>query len=118
MFIRSSIITVLITWGLILAVAVGIAFYRHDVSAKSLLEYFWGVSFAPIIVGFLLRGGAAKGDTVERAEGVVQSSLNRQDHIHADAQDAVVGFAFGTFVMLSGIAAFCGSFAILNFCYG
>lgn len=117
MLIKNAIITALITWGLIIAIAVGIAIYRHDVSMKSALEYVWGTSFAFALIGFLLRGGAAKGDTVERTEGVAVSSLNREGYLEADSSDAVRGFAFGTIVMLSALAVFGVSLATLYFTY-
>src|SRR4051812_2280854 len=101
MLIKHAIITTLIVWALICAVAVGVAFYRHDMSTKSVMEYVWYVSFAFAFIGLLLRGGAAKRDTVERTEGVVLSSQNREGYLRADAQDAAVGIAFGTIVMLS-----------------
>jgi hypothetical protein len=117
MLIKNAIITVLITWALIIVIAVGIAIYRHDASVKSALEYVWGTSFAFALLGLLFRGGAAKGDTVERTEGVVVSSPNREGYLEADNSDAICGFAFGTTVMLSALIVFGGSLAILYFSY-
>jgi len=117
MLIKNAIITALITWALIVGIAVGIAVYRQDVSVKSALEYIWGISFAFAVIGFLLRGGAATGDTVERTEGVVRSSYNREGYLEADGVDAVRGFAFGTIVMLSSLTVFGGSLTILYFSY-
>lgn len=114
MLIKHAIITALVTWTLIAGVALGIAFYRHDVSVKSLLEYLWGISFAAAFLGLLFRGGAAKGDTVERTEGVLMSTQNRDGYIQADNDDAVRGFAFGTVVMLSALIVFGGSLAALS----
>jgi hypothetical protein len=117
MLIKNAIVTALITWALIIAIAVGIAMYRQDVSVKSALEYIWGTSFAFAVIGFLLRGGAAMGDTVERTEGVVRSSYNREGYLEEDSADAVRGFAFGTIVMLSALTVFGGSLAVLYFSY-
>lgn len=113
MRIKHAIITALITWALVIGVGVGVAVYRHDVSVKSLLEYVWGVSFAAAVLGFLFRSGAVTGDTVERTEGVVKSSQNREGFIRADNDDAILGFAFGTVVMISGLLLFGVSLAIL-----
>ena len=117
MLIKNAIITAMVTWVLIVVIAVGVAFYRHDVSVKSALEYIWGTSFAFALLGFLFRGGAAKGDAVERTEGVVVSSSNREGYLDADGSDALRGFAFGTIVMLSALTVFGGSLAILYFGY-
>ncbi len=117
MLIKNAILTALITWVLIISTAAGIELYRQEVSVKSFLEYVWGISFAFALVGFLLRGGAATGDTVERTEGVVRSSYNREGYLEADGVDALRGFAFGTVVMLSALVAFGGSLAVLYFSY-
>ena len=116
MLIKNAIITALITWTLIVAIAAGIVTYRQDVSVKSALEYIWGISFVFAVIGFLLRGGAT-GDTVERTEGVVRSSYNREGYLEEDGADAVRGFAFGTIVMLSALTFFGGSLAVLYFSY-
>jgi tetrahydromethanopterin S-methyltransferase subunit E len=113
MRVKHAIITVLVVWALIAGVAIGIAFYRHDTALQSLVEYAWGTSFAVAFIGLLFRGGAASGDTVERTEGVVKSSHDRDAYIQADNEDAVRGFAFGTIVMLSGLIVFCASLAAL-----
>lgn len=117
MLIKNVIITALATWGLIVVIALGIAAYRHDVSVKSALEYIWGTSFAFAALGFLARGGAAKGDTIERTEGIEKSSLDREGYREADNADAARGFAFGTVVMLAALAVFGGTLATLHLGY-
>lgn len=117
MLIKNAIITALVTWALIIAIAVGVALYRHDVSMKGVLEYVWGTSFAFALLGLLFRSGAAKGDTIERTEGVVEASLDRDGYLKADSSDAIRGFAFGTIVMLSALLIFGASLAILHFSY-
>ena len=115
MLLKHAIATVVVTWFIIIATALGIAVYRADVSAQSLIEYAWGVSFAVCFLGFLFRSGAATGDTVKRTEGVENSSLSRAGYRQADADDAVAGFAFGTIVMFSALLIFGSSLAVLYF---
>ncbi|MEN9404913.1 MAG: hypothetical protein RL091_3616 [Verrucomicrobiota bacterium] len=117
MLIKNAIITALITWTVIFAIAVGIAIYRHDVSVKSLLEYVWGTSFVFALLGFLFRGGAATGDTVDRTEAVLASTSNPKKVLEADSTDAIRGFAFGTIVMLAASIVFGASLAILYYGY-
>src|SRR5580658_4747056 len=103
---RNAALTVLVTWALILAAAFGVSLYRHDPGLKSWLEYVWGISFAIAATGALSRVGAVKGDSVLRTEGVIRTSQNRQGYIHADNQDAALGLAFGTIVMLAAGVVF------------
>ncbi|RXK55980.1 hypothetical protein ESB00_08915 [Oleiharenicola lentus] len=113
MLIKHALITALVTWLIILGAALGLAVHRNDVSVKSIIEYAWGVSFAVCILGVLFSSGASTGDTIERTEGVEKSSLNREGYRQADSQDAVVGIAFGTIVMISALLIFGGSLATL-----
>ena len=113
MHIKQAVITVLIVWALILVVAYGIAVVRHGLSVKGVIEQEWGISFAVAFIGFLFRAGALKGDTVERIEGAIRSSPNREGFNQADRQDATLGLAFGTVVMLAGLTVFGTSLATL-----
>ncbi|MFO1449862.1 MAG: hypothetical protein U1F61_17015 [Opitutaceae bacterium] len=113
MLVRHAIVTAAIVWALIFSVALGLAIYRHDLSSKSYLEYVWGISAACLLLGALFRGGAAKGDTIERIEGVIGASRDRVGYIRADSEDAVRGWAFGTIVLLAAGIIFAASLAIL-----
>lgn len=113
MRLKSAIIVALITWGVIFACALGIGLYRHDTSLKSLFEYVWGTSVAVVLIGILARSGAACGDNIQRTEGVHATSLNREGFIQADNEDAALGMAFGTVVLLAALVVFAGSLAIL-----
>jgi hypothetical protein len=113
MIAKHIIITVLVSWLAIIVVAFGIAAYRHDVGIKSMLEYSWGVSAAVTAIGFFARGGAVTGSDVLRSEGVRDSSLNPEGYLEAESKDLVTGVAFGTIVMLAGLAVFITSLAFL-----
>jgi len=115
MRIKSAVITALIVWLIIAAVSLGIAFYRHDLSARSVIQNLWLVSFGIGALGLLFRGGAATGASVEVSEGVASSSQHREQYLQADAEDARAGIAFGTIVMLSALVVFAASLAILYF---
>jgi hypothetical protein len=96
MLIKNAIITALATCALIVGVAVSVAIYRQDFSVKSVLEYIWGISFVFALAGFLLRGGAATGDSVQRTEGVVRSSYNPDGYFRSTPRSP----ARGTSLML------------------
>ncbi len=118
MLLKNVLITATVTWLIIFAAALGIAFYREDVNPQSIIEYVWGVSFAVSFLGFLFRSGASTGDTIQRTEGVENSSLSREGYRQVDGDDAVVGFAFGTIVMISGLLVFGGSLTVLYLFFG
>src|SRR5882757_8603654 len=109
MLFKHAIITAAVVWGLIIVIALGVALFRHDLSVKSMIEYVWGTALAFTLAGICFRSGAVKGDRIERTEGVVRTSTNREGYIAADNEDAIAGFAFGTVVLFAALVVFVGS---------
>ena len=106
MLYKHAIITALSVLALILGIALGISLYRHDPSWRNWVEYTWLVSIAASIIGFYLWKGARTGPNIAGFETVSYTMENKDNYLDADNDDARVGLAFGTVVMLSSLLVF------------
>lgn len=61
MLIKHALIAAFVTILLIMAAGLGVAKYRHTMTLESWLQYVWLISIAIGYIGFLCRGGAARG---------------------------------------------------------
>lgn len=103
---KHTLITALSVFALILGIALGISLYRHDPSWRNWVEYAWFVSIAASGIGFYLWKGARTGPDVAGFETVSYTMENKDKYQDADNDDARVGMAFGTVVMLSSLLVF------------
>jgi hypothetical protein len=103
---KHVLITALSVFALIMGIASGISLYRHDPSWRNWVEYAWFVSIAASIIGFYLWKGARTGPDVAGFETVSYTMENKDKYQDADNDDARVGMAFGTVVMLSSLLVF------------
>lgn len=111
---KHAIITALSVFGLILGIALGISLYRHDASWRNWVEYAWFVSIAASIIGFYLWKGASTGPNIAGFETESYAMSNKDKYREADNDDAQVGIAFGTVVMLSSLLVFAVSLTTLK----
>ena len=113
MLIKNAILTALTTILIICAISVGITLFRSDLNWTSWLETCWFVSMGFVFLGYLLRGGPPASRNMEMDLAIRQVTLDPKTFEEIDAQDAVRGVAFGWVVMLSSLAVFGLSLAIL-----
>ena len=106
MLYKHAVITALSVFALIFGIALGISLYRHDPSWRNWIEYTWFVSIAASIIGFYLWKGSRTGPDVAGFETVSYTMENKDKYLDADNDDARVGMAFGTVVMLSSLLIF------------
>ncbi len=111
---KHTLITALSVFALILGIALGLSLYRHDPSWRNWVEYTWFVSIAASIIGFYLWKGARTGPNVAGFEAVSYTMDNKDKYQDADNDDARVGMAFGTVVMLSSLLVFAVSLTTLK----
>lgn len=114
MLYKHTIITALSVLGLIFGIALGISLYRHDSSWRNWVEYTWFVSIAASIIGFYLWKGARTGPDIAGFETESYTIPNKDSYRDADNDDARVGMAFGTVVMLSSLVVFAISLTALK----
>jgi hypothetical protein len=114
MLYKHAIITALSVFGLIFGIALGISLYRHDSSLRNWVEYTWFVSIAASIIGFYLWKGARTGPDIAGFETESYTISNKDKYRDADNDDARVGMAFGTVVMLSSLLVFILSLTTLK----
>lgn len=115
MLYKHALITALSVFGLILGISLGISLYLHDPSWKNWVEYTWFVSIAASIIGFYLWKGARTGPDIAGFETESYTIPNKDNYRDADNDDARVGMAFGTVVMLSSLLVFALTLTTLKF---
>lgn len=115
MLYKHAIITALSVFGLILGTALGISLYRNDPSWRNWVEYAWFVSIVASIIGFYLWKGAGTGPDIAGFETESYTIPNKDKYRDADNDDARVGIAFGTVVMLSSLLVFALTLTTLKF---
>lgn len=113
MLIKNAILSALVTVALILTVALGIAFFRSDLTWTSWLEITWFVSMGSTFLGYLLRGSSASSSHPEMDMAMRKATLDPDTFEAIDNQDGLRGIAFGWVVMLSSLVVFGASLAIL-----
>lgn len=114
MLYKHAIITALSVVALILGTAAGVSLFRPDPSWRNWVEYTWFVSTAASIIGFYLWKGARTGPDIAGFETLSYTMENKDKYLDADNDDARVGMAFGTVVMLSSLLVFAVSLATLK----
>lgn len=114
MIYKHAIITALSVLALIFGLALGISLYRHDPSWRNWIEYAWFVSIAASIIGFYLWKGASTGPNIAGFEAESYTIPNKGKYRDADNDDARVGMAFGTVVMLSSLLVFALTLTVLK----
>jgi hypothetical protein len=114
MLSKHALNTALSVFGLIFGIALGISLYRHDPSWRNWVEYAWFVSIAASIIGFYLWKGARTGPDIAGFETESYTIPDKDKYRDADNDDARVGMAFGTVVMLSSLLVFAVTLATLK----